>query len=152
MPVKHGHALKTGKSRIYRQWHHMIHRCTNPKADQFKHYGQRGLTVYPFWMGESGFQNFLAFMGLGKNGWTIHRVDNDAGYFPENLVWADHTFQMRHTRFNRIVTVAGITACLSELCERFGIPYERTKSRLQRGWSVNKAFFHPPRTWPSKEA
>lgn len=141
MPGKpiHGHARRNQQTRIYHQWHDIVSRCTNPNHACFKEYGERGIKLYDKW--RSSFQAFLNFMGPGKKGWTIHRVDNDGGYFPENVIWALPKFQSRHTRRNRIFTVRGITACMSELCERFKAPYQRTRCRVRAGWSIEDAIF-----------
>lgn len=136
--LKHGHT-RNGWTRIYREWMNMKQRCTNPKVWQFEYYGRRGIKICDRWF--NSFENFLSDVGPGKKGWTLHRVDNELGYFLGNMVWATMTFQMRHTRGNHVLTVRGITACLSELCEKFGVNYSRTRSRLARGWSAEEAFF-----------
>lgn len=54
--------LKHGKSntRIYRIWSHMIERCHEPKAKDFKNYGGRGIKVVSRW---HDFSNFYSDMG-----------------------------------------------------------------------------------------
>ena len=128
------------KTRIYLVWNTMRMRCTNPNVRGYYRYGGRGITCFEEW---SRFEAFLEFMGPGKKGWSIHRVDNDAGYFPENMVWATQKFQCRHTSKNRILTVRGVTACVSELCEKFVVPIARTLARIRKGWDIESAFFTP---------
>lgn len=128
------------RTKIYDVWIAMKQRCDNPNSPQFKDYGGRGIGYIPEW---SRFETFFEFMGPGKKGWSIHRVDNDAGYFPENMVWATSKFQQRHTRRNRIFTVFGKTACVSELAEMFGIHKGTIASRLRAGWSIEKALTCP---------
>lgn len=135
--TKHGHSHHGRVTKIYQKWAGMIQRCENANHKQFKDYGGRGIAVCERW---HTFENYLSDMGIGKKGWTVHRVDNDGGYFVENCVWATQTFQARHTRANHVFTVHGVTACLSELCELFHLPYNRIKARLRRGWPVEKAF------------
>src|SRR6266705_33956 len=91
--------IKHGKSytRIYQCWADMLGRCRNRKHKCFKDYGGRGIAVLEEWR---RFEPFFDYMGPGKKGWSIHRVDNDVGYFPGNLVWALPKFQSRHTRRN----------------------------------------------------
>jgi hypothetical protein len=118
----------------------MRQRSTNPNLKQAKDYVERGIGCFDEW---TQFEPFFAFMGPGKKGWTIHRVDNDGGYFPDNLVWATPKFQMRHTRRSRIFTVKGFRACMTELAERFKISPNAVYSRLKRGWSIERAFTEP---------
>jgi hypothetical protein len=139
--TKHGQTTHSEKSRIYEVWSSMKQRCTNPNCHEFKYYGERGITLCPEWY---AFEPFFSFMGPGKKGWSIHRIDNDVGYFPENMVWATQRFQMRHMRRNRILTVKGFTGCAIELCEHFGIRYPTVWNRLvKHGWSIEDAFTKP---------
>ncbi len=137
----HGETRNKTKSRIFCEWWCMIQRCTNPKLKSYERYGKRGITVCERWL--ASFLNFLADMGPGKKGWTIHRVDNDKGYFLENVVWATPKFQSRHMSSNRVLTVRGKTACLTELAEDYGIKPNTVGSRLAAGWEVERAFTTP---------
>ena len=135
---KHGHKTVLIRTQAYIVWVNMIQRCTNPKVTRFKNHGGRGITVCERW--RNSFSDFLADFGPGKKGWTIERVDNDLGYELENAVWATRTRQARNRRTNRIVTVNGVTACLMEHCEKYGLNYGTVRHRLKRGWSVERAF------------
>ncbi len=147
--LRHGHALKGNTSRIYWVWAGMIQRCTNPKHVGFSNYGSRGINVCERWF---TFDFFLADMGVGKKGWSIERVDNDGDYELVNCVWANRMHQNRNSRHNRVFTVLSVTACLSELCEHFGISYGRTKQRVRKGWPVESALFQPDRYWRHKSS
>lgn len=141
----HGHTRKQGRTQIFQAWGNMHQRCMNPNYPQFEYWGGKGIGIYKQWTGQRGFENFSAFMGKGKKGWSIHRVDNDAGYFPENMVWATPEFQMRHTSKNVMFTFRGLTACLADLCERFhALVSDRVvRERLKIGWDMDKAMFTP---------
>jgi len=136
----HGHAGANRHSRIYSVWAGMIQRTTDRAYNQFQDYGGRGVSVCERWR---TFDNFLEDMGPGKIGWTIERINNDGNYELANCLWATRAHQGRNKRTNRILTVRGITACLVDLCERFGVPYSRIKYRLDKDWSPERAFFTP---------
>lgn len=138
--ITHGHQCGFKKTRIYCAWDGMMQRCTNSNHKHFHRYGGRGIRVCEFW---KKFENFVSEMGIGKKGWSIHRIDNDAGYFLENCVWATHGFQMSHTCRSRIYTVMGYTDCLKNLCMRFAISYGTVQYRLRKGLSIEDAFFKP---------
>lgn len=86
--TKHG----MHQSRTYHIWEDMIQRTTNPNVPNTKDYLGRGITVCNRWR---DFKNFLDDMGVCPDDLTIHRLDNDAGYFPGNCKWATKDEQSR---------------------------------------------------------
>jgi hypothetical protein len=98
----------------------MIERSANQKRQAWKNYGGRGIIVCERW--RYNYAAFLVDMGRKPSPeLTLERKDNDGPYSPSNCRWATRKEQNRHTRLNRIVTVDGQTAPISELCERFGL-------------------------------
>ncbi len=93
--VIHGHA-GGGKSPTYRSWEAMKRRCLNPKANTYKYYGARGISIDPRWI--DSFETFLREMGERPEGMTLDRLDNEAGYSKSNCVWSTPAQQMSHTR------------------------------------------------------
>jgi hypothetical protein len=118
----------------------MRQRCLNPKNQDFALYGGRGITICERW---SSFENFLADMGEPPAGSCLERIDNDAGYSPKNCRWASQSEQARNRRGNHILTVRGVTGCLSALCEQFGVNQRMVWARLNLGWPPELAFFGP---------
>ncbi len=115
----------------------MIQRCTNAKSTMFCYYGGKGVNVCARWM---TFENFLADMGECPPRMEIDRWPNREGnYAPGNCRWATDTQQNRNQVSNRIITVAGFTACVSEVCEHFNLNYRVVRRRLLDGWPTEKA-------------
>lgn len=132
---------------LYKRWHHMIDRCTNPANGDWKNYGARGIAVCSEWLtgrGEmTGFETFVSDMGPCPPLGTIERRDNSKGYGPTNCIWADKKAQSRNRRGLRLITWQGETLSVGEWAERTGIPYFTLMRRFQRGWTPEKALTKP---------
>lgn len=165
--LKHGHNRRNGlRSPTHWVWATMNQRCYNPRSISYANYGGRGIVVCQAW--RDSYSAFLESVGERPNEkLSIDRIDNNGNYscgmcdecrengWLLNCCWATRIEQNRNKRspHNHVITVHGVTACLSELCERFGVPYKRTKSRLYRGFSPEAAFAseslqHGPRKAP----
>lgn len=127
---------------LYRRYYAMVNRVTNPNSEKYGLYGGRGITITTRWLEPNGcgFMNFRADMGEGfREDLTLDRIDVDGPYTPENCRWATAKQQARNTRRNRYLTLWGDTKSLAEWCELLDLNYDRTKRRLQRGWSVERS-------------
>jgi len=127
----------------YRAWLDMLNRCKNPRNRDYHHYGERGIQVCERWL---KFEAFYADIGKRPSlKHTLERTDNNAGYSPENCIWATRTQQNRNTRSNHRITYAGETRLLTGWAEIIGIAYTTLEARLRRGWSVEQALTEPVR-------
>lgn len=81
----------------YNAWLKMRKRCGNPKDKAYRNYGARGIHVCPEW--QRSFEAFFAHVGPKPSpDLSIDRIDNDRGYEPGNVRWADTSTQNRNRR------------------------------------------------------
>lgn len=140
---KHGHS----NSLIYAAWTAMIQRCRNPRNECYYRYGGRGIKICKRWL---SFKNFLQDMGERPDGMTLDRKNNDGDYKPSNCRWATNKTQNRNSRGCVILTVLGITGCISELAEHFKIKRSAVGGRLHLGWAPEEAFTTPVKSRAGK--
>lgn len=138
--VVHGHLANGKTSKTWLSWRLMRARCFNPTCKDFRNYGGRGITVCKRW---ELFSNFLADLGEQPRGLSLDRINNDGNYEPGNCRWATRAQQARNTRRNRVFTVRGITACMTDLCVSFHISQPTVWRRIERGWPIERAFLEP---------
>lgn len=143
--LSHGHTRgPRGASRMsptYNSWRHMIERCGNPNARNYKFYGGRGITVCARW--RDSFVNFLADVGERPQGTMIERINGELGYFPSNVRWATMGEQCRNRRSNVMLTFNGQTMCMNDWSQKIGINRLTLFNRLKNGMSVSDALTAP---------
>lgn len=131
--------------KLYPTYKAMVSRCSKEIDKNYHNYGGRGIKVCDRWLEPSGkgFLNFLEDMGERPEGLTLERVDVNSGYSPENCVWASVQEQSLNKRNSRKLEYKGDVRCLSEWCDLFGVDAEAVSYRLNKGWSIEKAFDTP---------
>ena len=85
----------------YHAYRAMLDRCYNKNYPNAKHYSGRGISVCERWLGKDGFRHFLSDMGkrpIGKS--SLDRIDNNAGYSPDNCRWSTWLEQEGNRRIN----------------------------------------------------
>lgn len=79
---------------LYKTWSEMIRRC-KPTERQANYYYARGITVCDRWRGS--FASFVEDMGPKPTPThSIDRIDNNAGYYPDNCRWATKAEQQQN--------------------------------------------------------
>ncbi|MGM0807627.1 MAG: hypothetical protein ACQET8_23250 [Bacillota bacterium] len=76
--------------------------------------------------------------GYGDN-LTLDRIDVNGNYTKENCRWVDIKTQMNNMRINHFIEYDGETYSLSQFAEKHNLDYHLFRSRILRGFSVEKA-------------
>jgi hypothetical protein len=99
LPENAHHNTRHGMSGTpeYYAWKSMKERCLDPAHHAYRNYGGRGVTVCASW--QESFTAFLADVGMRPPGrYSLDRIDNERGYGPGNVRWADSRTQNRNRR------------------------------------------------------
>src|SRR4051812_10703869 len=116
--------------KLLMRWSSMMSRCYDPENASYPGYGGRGIDVCERW---HDFRNFAADIGTIPKGMSMDRIDNDAGYSPENVRLATATEQANNTRRNRRYEYDGRWLSISEWARVTGIDAGTIKRRLDAG-------------------
>lgn len=87
----------------YGSWKGMVRRGNNPDDKDYYRYGAIGRDVCDRWLDPiAGFWNFVEDMGPKEDeSFTLDRIDNSKGYYPENCRWTDKTTQVFNRDYNQ---------------------------------------------------
>jgi hypothetical protein len=94
----HGHTRGHHESRTFISWKSMKGRCSNQNDPSYYLYGKLGVTIDQRWLGDCGFENFLADMGERPPGKSIDRINPYGNYGPNNCRWASPIEQTNNRR------------------------------------------------------
>jgi hypothetical protein len=111
-------------------------RCLRENHEHFDRYGRLG--ICEGWV--DSFDKFLSDVGNRPTpDHSLERIDNEKGYFPENVRWATRVEQARNRRSNRVVVIDGEARSAVEWSEITGVPAEVIRRRLDTGFSPKEA-------------
>ncbi|WP_185750087.1 hypothetical protein [Stenotrophomonas sp. 278] len=91
------------------------------------------------------FENFLADMGERPADKQLDRIDNNAGYSPENCRWVSAKENGRNRSNNRLLTLNGETLPLAAWVERTGFSLATLQGRVRMGWPDERVLTEPAR-------
>ena len=115
----------------YSAWLAMRLRCGDPRDNQFKNYGARGIRVCAEW--QRSFEAFIAAVGRRPSSQhSLERRDNDGHYEPGNVRWATASEQARNRRLTLRVEYAGQQRVFADLCDEHALPYHIVYQRVYR--------------------
>lgn len=125
-------------SLLYRVWANMIQRCENPRTEEFKNYGGRGIKVCDAW---HDYAQFLSDMGATyQQGLEIDRKNNDGDYEPSNCRWVTRKVNGRNQRRSIRVERNGSMVSLRDLADLYSIRSNTAYSRYKlKGWTLRQS-------------
>jgi len=139
MNFKHGQHT----SPEYNTWKGIKRRCLSPSCPGWHRYGGRGIKMHPTWVHD--FAAFLRDVGPRPSPrHSIERIDNDGHYEPGNVRWATRKEQANNRSDNRRLTLRGETMTMYQWARRAGVNPATLHSRLDHGWSLDRALSTPP--------
>lgn len=116
--LRHGQARHDSRSATYKAWCGMIHRCTNPKALMYPHYGGRGIAPCAKWL---NFDGFYADMGDCPEGYSLERKRVNDGYGPDNCEWIPKAHQAKNKTTTRYVVLEGERMIAADAARKLGV-------------------------------
>lgn len=101
---KHGYR----GTRVYSVVEGIIRRCHDPKKDNFKHYGAKGIFVCDVWRQNRGiFCKWLEDKGY-REGLQVDRIDNNKGYSPDNCRLIPNSFNGINKKGSGVSGICGV--------------------------------------------
>jgi hypothetical protein len=131
------------RKKTYQCYQDMKQRCLNKKHSMFKNYGARGITICARWL--ESFDNFLADMGEKPDGLTLDRINNNAGYSPDNCRWATPAQQRVNQRDCVYLEFQGKRMTVAEWGREIGRHQTTIRSRIRSGYPIELVL--SPKIW-----
>jgi len=133
------------KSPLYDVWRGMLRRCHDPKKDNYRNYGGRGIRVCEQWF---DFGQFASDVGPRPRGCTLDRIDNNGNYEPNNVRWATQSEQHRNLhRESPLLTVNGVTKPLDDWQATSGLSRSTLWRRFKKGLPPEEIVKPKSPTW-----
>lgn len=122
--------LRVDRRRIKNIRVQMIHRCYDPRNNQYHNYGGKGITICDEWLSSlDSFYNWAINNGY-EDGLTIDRIDSNKNYEPSNCRWITRSLNSTLANLSRRYTGGKIVKCISPSCETFTTDNIREFARI----------------------
>lgn len=132
-------------TQLHNTYRAMKNRCYNSNYHEYYLYGGRGIKICKEWE-----NSYLTFKGFAlKNGYKeglwIDRINNYKGYSPDNCRFVNAIESVNNRRDTYCVNYNNKKIAFMLLLREKGLYYYRCaiRSRILRGWSVEKAVDTP---------
>lgn len=140
---KHGEKSRDQeRNRLYEIWVDMRRRCNSTSHNRAKNYSLKGISVCDEWNDFTTFKDWSINNGYDDT-LSIDRIDNSEGYCPENCRWIPPGEQSKNRTANHYITFNNKTQTLTDWAKEVGIGRNALTSRLQRGWTIERALTTP---------
>lgn len=127
------------KTRLYQTWKNMKARCYYKKYVDFPNYGGRSIKVCEEWLNDFvDFKNWAIANGYNDK-LTIDRINVNGEYSPNNCRWISSKNQNYNKRNTIYVKYKKSKVGLAELCASLNKDVKVVRSRLNRGYDLDKA-------------
>jgi len=132
LATRHGQNRHRKPSPEYVAWLAAKKRCGNPRSGSYRHYGGRGIRMWPEWA--RSFEAFLRDVGCKPDPtYSLDRIDPDGHYEPGNCRWAPPLVQARNKRNVRWYDFRGERLVLAEVALRLGTTRDRARALERSG-------------------
>ncbi|MFH1642100.1 MAG: AP2 domain-containing protein [Nanoarchaeota archaeon] len=115
----------------YSSWRQMKQRCLNPKASNYKYYGERGIKICKRWL---KFKYFYFDMGDCPKSHSLDRIDNNGNYELKNTKWSTQTEQQRNRRISKNNTTGAIGVSWHKGNKRYRAEIRVPNKRINLGY------------------
>lgn len=138
---KHGDS----NTRFYAVWTSIKHRTLNPNSEDYKNYGERGISMCNRWLSYNNFKSdmFESYLrhvcAYGEKDTTIERIENNSNYEPSNCRWATKAEQTSNHRRNRIIVINKEALTLAQTARKYSINRSTLSDRLNKGMPIERA-------------
>ena len=144
--------IKNGMSgtRFYSIWSNMKARCFNTTSFPEAHcYSLRGISMCNEWKDfqifyDDMYESYIDHVNeYGEKDTTIDRIDVDRNYEKENCKWSTLREQFNNKTNNHFIEYNGERNTVANWARKLNMSYSVLISRIQRGWSIERAFTTP---------
>jgi hypothetical protein len=124
----------------------MLARCYDKRNKRYANYDGRGVRVCDEWLNDRmSFYHWANDNGHAV-GLQLDRIDVNGNYEPSNCRFADGITQANNTTRNRFLEYHGVRMTVANWTRILGAAPRSIQSRIDKGWSVERALTQPFRT------